>query len=116
MARESNETRVRVAQIEAMTKYETTQRDDPEQFDEEMAEKRRQFDERLGLDRDKLELERRKQGESERQASAAESSRDADRAQREAQSARSEANKAALASMRMEEDRREARLKGKEGR
>lgn len=58
-----NNTRIKVAQIEAMTKYETTQQQDPEQFDRELAEKKRQFDERIGLDRQKLDFEREKSGQ-----------------------------------------------------
>lgn len=85
--REENETRVKVAQIAAMTKYETTQREDPSQFDDTLAEKRRQFDERLGLDREKLDLQKRAQSEgadaARRKAESDERRADADRSQRE---------------------------------
>ena len=113
MKREENETRIKVAQIEAMTKYETTQREDPGQFDEEMSEKRRQFDEQLGLDKEKLDLERRKQDDGERKAASDRADKAADREQRREQAERQQADKMALAELQMAEDRMNARMSGK---
>lgn len=58
--KENNDTKIKVAQIEAMTRYETTLTNvqDPRQFEESLQEKRRQFNERLDLDKESLELKK----------------------------------------------------------
>ena len=53
----NNQTRIQIAEIEARTKYETTQRDDPAQFDAELAEKKREFDIKNELEQQKLRLQ-----------------------------------------------------------
>lgn len=115
MKKEENETRIKVAQIEAMTKYETTEHQDPQQFADEMNEKRRQFDEQIGLDRDKFAFDKQKHSEDnqlKRDLAGIEAeSGSADRAQREEQSRRSEANKLYMSERKMEEGRKTAAKK-----
>jgi len=55
----NNETRIKVAEIAAQTKYDTTQRDDPMQFEAELEEKKREFDLKQELEKQKLEMQER---------------------------------------------------------
>ena len=116
MKKEENETRIKVAQIEAMTKYETTEQQDPQQFQDEMEEKRRQFDEQMDLNKDKFAFDKQKHSEDNQlkrdltgqQAATNTADKAADRDQRETQSQRSEVNKLYMNERKIAESKKAA--------
>lgn len=63
MNTENNETRIRVAEIAAQTKWVTTQMDDPEQFERELAEKQREHDDKMDMEQRKLDSENARHAE-----------------------------------------------------
>lgn len=85
-----NETRVKVAEIEARAKLDVAAMSASAADGSEMAERRRQFDERMDLERRKLDSKERKDVSD---AARDDRNRGLDRAQREAQSRRQEAGR-----------------------
>lgn len=63
MKKMDNETKIRIAEIEAHSKYVTMKQDDPEQFQKELAEKAREHDEKMAMEQQKLDREQEQHDE-----------------------------------------------------